>query len=418
MKANREPVLAEILHTEAGYAERTEEGGGAVNRGITFAKFQAVRGLKGQTVTWEDLKNMTKEEAIDIYTTEYLMPIRFDDLPSGVDYCMLDAAVNNGVTGSIKILQEALGFPEDKCDGHFGAVTQWAMKHRVVPDLINRLCDERIETDKTFPRWNKALPNRPDRTWGQVWSDRVAKVRPHALAMAGVSAAPAPAEPAAEPPAAETPKPVLTPIVPSPYINRLGMDLLLEGWTKEGFAKYVEEMVAPKMSAWRPQGVVLHCTDQPSLKTWDEDMALRKITPAQRIANMVPLWQKRGFKSSPHLFGDRTHIWTATPLWKRGTGSPSFNLAYWHFETVGDYASIPGEVVPDSQRDLVAHAVACLFLMLGREPTPTTLRYHGEDPLTTHRNCPGHAMGPKEDWDRLIEAKMAELAPGEHYVRD
>jgi len=421
MRANREAVLAEILHTEAGYAERKEEGGGAVNRGVTFAVFSAWRRLKDLEYgndplppTWDDLKRLTREEAIEIYEDQYLAPIRFDELPAGVDYCVLDAAVNGGVTGSIKILQEALGFEPEKCDGHFGAVTRWAVTHRVVPDLIMRLCDERLETYRTFKtRWNTVANEKTGKTWGEIWSERIEKVRGHALKMVGVTPVLVDPEVPKPPPA-----PRLTPIMPSPYINRLGMDLLLEGWTKEGFAKYVEEVVAKRMGAWRPQGVVLHATYQPSLKTWDEDKTVRKITEAQRIANMVPMWQKQGFKASPHLFIDREEIWTATPLWKRGTHSPSWNATHWGVELVGNYADVPGEALPASLRDNAVHAIACLYLMQGYEPTKSNFRFHGEDPRTSHKRCPGHAVGSKEEWDRLIEAKMAELAPGDHYVRD
>lgn len=417
MKENREILLAEILHTEAGYAERPEEGGGAVNRGVTFSVFQAWRSLKGQTsVTWDDLKLLTKEEAIEIYDEQYLKQIHFDELPNGVDYCVLDAAVNGGVAGSIKILQEALGFPEEKCDGNFGLVTRWAVTHRDLPTLINRLCDERLETYRTFKTtWNKIANTKTGKIWGVIWSERIESVRKHALRMVGASIV-----------VPETPKPKVIepvvkkfiPILPSPYINRLGMDLILEGWTKEGFRKYVEEVVTSKMSAWRPQGVVLHATYQPSLKDWDEDKTVRKITESQRIANMVPQWKRSGFKASPHLFIDREEIWTATPLWKRGTHSPSYNASYWGVELVGNYADKPGEKLPDSIKDNAVFAIACLYLMLGREPTNVNFRFHGEDPRTTHKRCPGHAVGLKSDWDKLIEEKMIELSPGEHIIRD
>lgn len=423
MRENRDAILAEILHTEAGYAERPEEGGGAVNRGVTFTVFQAWRGLKGdKDVTWKDLEAMTKEEAIAIYEAQFLTGIHFDELPNGVDYCVLDAAVNGGVAGSIKILQEALGFPEEKCDGAWGLVTRWAVTHRTLPELINRLCDERLETYRTFVgTWNKVANAKTGKTWGLIWSERIAKVRAHALKMVGAPTLPSGFVPIAaieEFEAKQASAPKLTPIVPSPYINKLGMELLLEGWTREGFRNYVETVVSKKMSTWRPQGLVLHCTYQPTLKQWDEDKTVRKITEAQRIANMVPMWQRQGFKACPHLFIDREEIWTATPLWKRGTHAPSFNATYWGMELVGDYASKPGETLPAELRTNAVWAAACLFGMLGKEPTPTTLKFHGEDPRTTHKTCPGHGVGTKAQWDKDIEAMMATLYPGEHYVRD
>lgn len=186
MKENLARVLEWVFKDEGGYAEREEEGGGAVNMGITYSVFKAWRLLHGKPEpTWEDLKNMPKAEATEIYHEQYLEDIHFDDLPAGVDYAVYDASVNGGVTGSIKILQEALGLV---VDGHYGLVTRWAVNHRDVPTLINRLCDERLETYQTFKTWNTIANPKAAKekqvTWGTIWSNRIAVVRKRALDMA------------------------------------------------------------------------------------------------------------------------------------------------------------------------------------------------------------------------------------------
>ncbi len=182
MRGNRQLVLSEILHTEAGYAERPEEGGGAVNMGITFSVFSAWRKLKGHPeVTWEDLRNMERDEAVAIYDEQFLKPIHFDELPDGVDYAVLDAAVNGGVAGAIKLLQSALG--HSPVDGQIGLRTLWAVKHRKVDQLIADICAFRLAKYKTFPRWNRIANAKTGKTWGQIWSARIAYVQKKSITL-------------------------------------------------------------------------------------------------------------------------------------------------------------------------------------------------------------------------------------------
>lgn len=414
MRENRETALAAILHLEGGYDERPTEGGGAVNHGITFTVFQAWRRLKaGQEVTFADLKDMTKEEAVEIYTEQFLAPIHFDELPAGVDYVMLDMAVIGGPTGATRILQKALGL---KVDGHFGLVTRWAANHRVILDLINRISDVRLETYPKFKNWSVVAVPTTGRTWGEIWTSRIAAVRKRALALAAISPPPAPVEAPKPAPAPELPKP-LAPAIIAPklvYAPKVvkygGIELEIQKFSAAEFLIFTEEIASKRMGTWRPRGIVLHCTAQPDLKTWDEDKTVRGIDEAQRIANMMPRLAASGFKASPHLFIDREDIITATPLWKKGTHAKSFNASYWGIEQVGDFTR---ETQPDSERDLVVTACACLFAMVGKEPTAETLKYHREEPNTS-KPCPGN-IGPKDWWITAITRRLGELFPGEHF---
>jgi len=180
MKENRHKALDYIFQHEGGYAERAEEGGGAVNMGVTFAVFEAWRG-KG--ATWADLKAMTRSEAETIYGVQYLDPIHFDELPAGVDYCVLDAAVLGGVTGAIKLLQRGLRLEPE--DGHFGLRTRWAVNHRVIPTLIGDICQARLAKYRMFKsRWDRVASPKTGKTWGQIWSERINAVHDRALRMA------------------------------------------------------------------------------------------------------------------------------------------------------------------------------------------------------------------------------------------
>jgi lysozyme family protein len=55
---------------------------------------------------------MKVEQAKAIYRQRYADPMRFNDLPSGVDYTVLDYAINSGLGRSGKVLRRVVGLPD------------------------------------------------------------------------------------------------------------------------------------------------------------------------------------------------------------------------------------------------------------------------------------------------------------------
>ena len=185
MKKNADICLDQVLKHEGGYAERKEEKGGAVNRGITFETFVAWRKKTeseraAALLTFADLKAMTDAEAREIYRDMYLRPIMFDELPSGVDYAVFDAAVNGGVGGSTRVLQRALGHAPD---GKFTRRTLWGAKNRHPVDLINKICDERLAAYRKTSIFNKPFKEGATKTWGEIWASRIETVRKRSVKM-------------------------------------------------------------------------------------------------------------------------------------------------------------------------------------------------------------------------------------------
>ena len=183
------------------------------------------------------------------------------------------------------------------------------------------------------------------------------------------------------------------------------------GFTATEFEAYVDAVVGPRMKAWRPRGVVLHNTYLPDLKMFEGYIASGKWTAPQLVENWWTRYRQLGWRSGPHLFVARDKIWLGSALWTRGTHSPSFNWTHWAVELIGDYDK---EVLPPELRANAEHACACLFAMLGRAPNFESFRFHGEDPRTTHKHCPGKNVGPKGAWIAAIEEEMHKLDPGEH----
>lgn len=187
-------------------------------------------------------------------------------------------------------------------------------------------------------------------------------------------------------------------------------DLIIKSFTdKDSITRYIEDIVAPKMGAWRPRGVVLHNTGSPTLAQFNRGPH-GPIDDRQRILNSIPDWQKRGFSGCPHGFVLPGRFTTANPLWKKGTHSPSWNATFYGIEMAGDFDA---EVFPPETEDYAAHVLACLYAMLGHEPDDASFHLHKEDPATTHKHCPGRNAGDKPTWIKRIKERMAFLHPGD-----
>lgn len=164
------------------------------------------------------------------------------------------------------------------------------------------------------------------------------------------------------------------------------------GFTKEEFTAYCQSL--GKMT-WNPVAVTLHNTYLPNLKMVDDYITSKRYTPGQLIDNWWQSYIRMKWSAGPHLFIFRDKIYVATPLTMRGTHSPSFNKDHYGVELVGDYDK---EILPDSIRDLAEHAIAVLYKEIGTKASDKNFHFHGEDPRTTHKGCPGKNVGKKSDW--------------------
>lgn len=106
--ATYDAAMVRVFADEGGYTNDPVDPGGATNWGITI--YDARKYWKPDA-TPSDVRNMPKSVASDIYRKHYANPMRYDDLPAGVDYGVLDAAINSGVGRAPKWLAAALGVP-------------------------------------------------------------------------------------------------------------------------------------------------------------------------------------------------------------------------------------------------------------------------------------------------------------------
>lgn len=152
MKTNLDHALALIFHSEVGYSNRPDDPGGPTQDGVTLRTLSAWR---RRPCTIDELRLLGADERNAIFTAQYAAPIRFDDLPDGLDYAVLDASVNSGPSRAAKLLQETLGFAGRDVDGMIGHLTLDAVgKVRDVPHLIYDLSDHRLAFMRTLRNWN------------------------------------------------------------------------------------------------------------------------------------------------------------------------------------------------------------------------------------------------------------------------
>jgi lysozyme family protein len=114
---------------EKGYVNHPRDPGGATLNGVTQNVYSAYRKRTGLTV--RHVKEMTKQEELHIYETQYWSVIKGDQLPPGIDLCVYDMAVNSGPNRAIRYLQAALGV---KQDGQIGNVTLLAVREAYETD--------------------------------------------------------------------------------------------------------------------------------------------------------------------------------------------------------------------------------------------------------------------------------------------
>ncbi len=101
-----ERTMNHIFSWEGGYVDHPNDPGGATNFGITrkvLAEWRGQPSLPKQAV-----KDLTIQEAAEIYRVNYWNKIMGDELPPSLALLMMDAAVNSGPGTAVKTLQRAI----------------------------------------------------------------------------------------------------------------------------------------------------------------------------------------------------------------------------------------------------------------------------------------------------------------------
>ncbi len=141
-----EAMIDDVIRREGGFVDHPRDRGGPTKYGIT----QSTLGRHlGRPATASDVRALSREQAAEIYRTDYYLAPGIDRLPERIQAFVFDAAVNHGPARAICLLQQvcdAAGFGPLVVDGICGPKTQGAAAEadRVMGDwLLAALVEER-----------------------------------------------------------------------------------------------------------------------------------------------------------------------------------------------------------------------------------------------------------------------------------
>jgi len=144
--------LERILGHEGGYVNNPRDPGGETKWGISKRSYPNL-----------NIRNLTVEEASEIYKRDFLKPLKADQYADGVAFQILDFAVNSGVNRAVRELQKVLGV---KDDGVIGPITIGKINTLSESDLIMLVVAARLEFMADLRNWSDA---------GRGWAKRIAK---------------------------------------------------------------------------------------------------------------------------------------------------------------------------------------------------------------------------------------------------
>ena len=139
--------IDKVLEHEGGYVNDPTDLGGETKYGITKRFYPHL-----------DIKNLTKEQAKEIYYQDYWLKNHCDKLPENIQYLHFDTAINMGSKRAAIFLQKSIGTV--KVDGKIGNKTlseafrsdlKLYIKERVY--YYTSICKSRSEQLKFINGW-------------------------------------------------------------------------------------------------------------------------------------------------------------------------------------------------------------------------------------------------------------------------
>ena len=163
-----------VLQSEGGFVNNPKDPGGATNMGVTKASWIS---FVKKPVHDNDIKNLTSIDVIPFYKKRYWDICLCDNLPSGIDYCIFDYAINSGPIRSVETLRRLIGLE------HVGAfdkknIESYFKQNEDNKVLIKKICSQRLSFLQSLKNYE---------TFGKGWLNRVLMVQEKSLGMVSKS---------------------------------------------------------------------------------------------------------------------------------------------------------------------------------------------------------------------------------------
>ena len=146
---NFDQAFDKLIGHEGGYVWNEKDPGGETKYGISKRAYSNV-----------DIKNLTLDQAKQIYKRDYWDKCHGDNLPDNVRFDVFDVAVNSGITTAVKLLQRAVGTKDDGIWGSKTAAAVNAMDQQILDKRFNGYRLRFYTSLKTFEHFGKGWVNR------------------------------------------------------------------------------------------------------------------------------------------------------------------------------------------------------------------------------------------------------------------
>lgn len=165
-------ALEHVLEMEGGFTDDPYDPGGPTNKGITLGVYAEWKGVSLDVASRAALKAELKQIPDDvvraIYRQRYWLPAHCNELLPALAFFHFDAAVNQGVTGAMRLLQRAVG---TDADGEIGPNTRAAISRLAVEEALQRYAEVRRARYRALPhfwRFGRGWLARVDKTLGRA----------------------------------------------------------------------------------------------------------------------------------------------------------------------------------------------------------------------------------------------------------
>lgn len=147
-----EKSFQEVMLAEGGYVNNPKDPGGETCYGVSKRAYPNL-----------DIKNLTLDDAKEIYRRDYWNKCGADKLPEGVAVMAADLAYNSGISRSIKLMQRTCGLPES---GKLDPLTLGKIESSDIPEYMEKFKNVRMNFLRSLKTWS---------TFGRGWTNRVNK---------------------------------------------------------------------------------------------------------------------------------------------------------------------------------------------------------------------------------------------------
>jgi len=135
-------VFANVIGIEGGYVNNPADPGGETKYGISKRSYPG-----------EDIKNLTRERAEDIYFKDFWCYLKCDKLDPALAEFVFDFGVNSGVGAAAKAMQKAVGALPD---GIIGPKTLALIAARPSKDIARLVFVSRFKTMAEAPAYENS----------------------------------------------------------------------------------------------------------------------------------------------------------------------------------------------------------------------------------------------------------------------